>query len=157
MRRLLLLAVLASACDQGASASPSPKTEPLALAVPPPAVPAYEPFVVREDADFLVKASVILDEMFAIFEQANQDCDALATRIEAWGDKNTTRFSVLTAYGKAHPDAEKVLQKKFQPNLERLTQIISPVLSKCMSGPASSRLAKAFENIAQRTQMQRPR
>jgi hypothetical protein len=157
MRRLLLLAVLTSACDQGATAAPKPALQQQDMIVNVAQPPKYEPYVIRDTADFMTKASVLLEELLHIFELANQDCDALVSRIEKFSEEHVTRFSVLTAYSKAHPETEKQLQEKFQPYTERLMKVMTPALTKCMQGESGTRMTKAFEKLAQNTQLQRPR
>lgn len=157
MRHLLLLAVLASACDQGANAAPTPQPlqqEVIQVAPPPP---KYEPYVIRDDADLVVKARVVIDEMVTLFEQANQDCGLLATNIEQFVDRNLTRFSVLTAYTKAHPNTDKMLQDAFKPQMDRLVKTMTPTLTNCMQGEHMQRMTKAFEKLSESAQLQRPR
>ena len=159
MRRLLLLAVLATGCDQGANAAPTSaplvQAQDTVVKVSPP--PKYVPYTVKDSADFMTKATALLEEMFQIFELANQDCDALATRVEKFSGENATRFSVLTAYGKAHPETEKALQEHFKPYTDRLMKVMTPALTNCMQGESGARMTKAFQKLAETTQLQRPR
>jgi hypothetical protein len=158
MRHLVLLALLASGCDQGATAAPKriqTQTQGTVVKVSPP--PPYVPYAVRDGSDFMAKATVLLEELFQIFELANQDCDALVTRIEKFSGENATRFAVLTSYSKAHPEVEKEVQEHFQPYTERLLNVISPAFTTCMQGESGTRMTKAFEKLAQNAQLQPPR
>lgn len=164
MRLVLLAVVLATACDQGAVAASQP-TEPRPLVIaapaPTPAPPAYERYVVKDDQDFLAKAIVVIDELIAIFRDVDKDqpnCELLATRVETFAGANVTRFAVLTAYGKSHPEAEKLVQKQFEPRMSEFQTVMIPAITKCVS---DQRLIKAFEKLAQdvnaQTFQQRPR
>lgn len=157
MRHLVLLAVLASACDQGATAA-TPTSVPTPALQPKQQTPTGPPaYVVRDNADFAAKGMVLINALFAIFEHQTHDCELLATRVESFGGEHKTMFAALTAYGRAHPEAEKALQAEFGPHVDQLVQKITPALSRCMS---NQRLMTAFQALAddtQQLQQHRPR
>lgn len=156
MRWLLLAAVLASACDQGATAAPAPPiAAPLEVAAPIPPPPIHVRYVVQGDADFVAKASAVLGEMSEIFADGSKDCDLVATRVEEFGARNVTRFGVLTEYGRAHPTAQTKLSEQFKPQTDKLIAMLMPLVTAC-SGNA--RLMTSFQKLAENGQLQqRPR
>jgi len=158
MRFVLLAALLASACDQGAKAAPPAPAPPVEARVdnfaPPHAMPPkYEKYEVKSDEDFADKAFGVIEELFGIFSQPGSggtgDCEAIAVQVENFGERNATRFAVLTAYGKAHPGAEKLIQKRFEPRMNQLISKMTSVVSPCMS---NQRMVKAFEKLAKDAQ-----
>lgn len=157
MRCLVLLAVLTTACDQGAGgASPPPeatRAPAVVIARQSPVAPLR--FVVRDDADFGVKAVELLGEMGELFADGSKDCELVATRVETFGARNVTRFSVLMDYGKAHPQAETALQGQAKAQTDKLIQQLTPTLTACSS---NTRLMVAFKKLADNNQLpQRPR
>ncbi len=142
MRSVMLLAVLALGCDQGATAAPAPSA-PL-IVTPTPQVPAFTPYTVRDDADFLAKVIQVIDGLVGVFEDRSTDCELVATRIERFGAENVTRFAVLTAYGKAHPAAEKLVQAQLEP---RIQEMMKPMIATITACSSNQRLMSAFERL----------
>jgi hypothetical protein len=154
MRHLLLLAVLASACDQGAKAAlPVPVEEPTpALALPQQPPPPRT--TIESDADFVAQSTALLDELVAAFTRGrDEDCDRLAIRVENFAGQNVTRIARLTDYSTAHPTAQQALAETLEPRMNELVQTLMPAVSRC-SG--NQRLMKAFDRF-EPVQQQRPR
>jgi hypothetical protein len=156
MRLVVLLTVLASACDQGATATTSPPEtigQPLQAAPPPPPFVRFE---VRDDADFIAKAIILIEDLGELFADGNLDCELVATRVENWGAENVTRFGVLTDYSKAHPEATQALTKQFESRATAMIQKMTPVLTSCSS---NQRMMSVFQKLASQSEQiqQRPR
>jgi hypothetical protein len=154
MRRLLLLAVLASACDQGAHAAPTPAPARVVTPAPPPAPPVYERYTVKNDADFIEKVRGMFAELTQVF--AAQDCERLAAQITQFGEGNVTRFAVLTEYGKDHPGIEKQMQDRMKPEVDALMKVMMTSLQPCMQDRHVTTAIQKLSELGNLTQ-HRPR
>jgi hypothetical protein len=145
MRLVLLAAVLAGACDQGAVAAPPQHEQTKTQSQPLVQSPAPTRYAVRDDADFVAKVRVVFGEMIDMFADHSTDCARVAVRIEDLAARNVTRFAVLVAYGKEHPRVEKSLQQELKPELDDLVKAMTPSIQACAQ---DKRLQAAFERLA---------
>lgn len=144
MRRLVVLALLASACDQGATAAPAPPRDepPLEAVQPPPPPPKL---TIENDQEYVAKALVLVEELLAVFGDGTaRDCERLATDIESLAARNVTRVARLHDYSTAHPSAQQALTAALEPRMQELMRKLTPVVSSCAS---NQRLLDAFKRF----------
>jgi hypothetical protein len=149
--RMLALVVLLAACDQGAKAAPPPPApKPLPIIEPTP----YTPFTVKSDEDFVAKANVIVEQMFAVFSQGGKDCKLVATGLRKMTAENRTKIELLTQYGDLHKSAEDALQKELQEPMQRFMPALTTTMTACAS---DQDLRAALDEMSAMKNLQRPR
>jgi hypothetical protein len=141
MRPLLVLALVA--CDQGRAATPppAPMTREAAVAAPVAAVAPALPSEVRNDDDFIRRASVVIDDLIVAMTPPNGDCERAASQLVTYIGGSRLELAALTRYSDTHKPISDRLGKEFEPKLEKLL----PQLTKCTSNRA---FMKAIEGLS---------
>lgn len=150
--RAILLAGLLLACDQGAKPAPAPQPSEVELgATMPLALTGSPSYVIRDQADFIAKASRVVDELISVFVQGGKNCDVVAGGIVRFRDTNRTRFDALMRYSKSHPEAEKALQAAMQDRMNDFTSKLMPTMQACAGHKG---LIDALQSLAELQQEQ---